>query len=114
MLLQWQKEFEVGVAPIDNTHRAVVDLLNELDVALTAGSPQAVVDRALDELSQLLAEHLHDRQDALARVQRLRRRQDDADDNSRRDLKILAHWWLAHLCGQDPAHPCAPAKPPSH
>lgn len=108
MLLQWQREFEVGHRPTDLAHRAVVDLLNELDESLAVGAPQEVVERLLGELNHLLTEHLESGHDALERLCR------GEGPDSRHDLKLLAHWWLAHLCGQDPVQPCPPTKPPSH
>lgn len=98
MLVQWQKDFEIGHPPTDAEHREVVDLLNELDVGLGADSPAEPVDRALEALSHLLSAR-HDADEALEHLRDLRRAWDQgAPELGRNDLRALAHWWLRHLC----------------
>ncbi|HLO77870.1 MAG TPA: hypothetical protein VK196_15550 [Magnetospirillum sp.] len=102
MLVQWQKDFEVGHAATDAEHREVVDLLNELYVSLGSDAAHDAVDRALAELAQLLASHMAPHQDAapvIERVHRLRRDWRQQSTKPKHDeLRALAHWWLDHLC----------------
>lgn len=105
MLVQWQKDFEVGHPAADAEHREVVDLLNELDVCLSADVPRQSIDRALGALAHLLSHHLQDQDDAAPVVDRVRDlhrnwRQDNAAPD-RSDLRALAHWWLNHLCSHE-------------
>jgi hypothetical protein len=103
MLVQWQKDFELGLADADAEHRQVVDLLNELDICLVAGAPPQAIEHTLQALSGTLARHLHLERvpphPLLERAERLVRAwQDDAASPRRDDLRTLAHWWLIHLC----------------
>lgn len=102
MLVQWQREFEIGHPRTDAEHRDVVDLLNELDASLGADASPAAVDRALDTLAHLLSTHLNaraDAEEAFERLRDLRRAWDQgAPELGRNDLRALAHWWLRHLC----------------
>lgn len=102
MLVQWQKDFELGHPTTDAEHREVVDLLNELYVSLDEDAAPEAIDRALGSLARLLASHLHAQQDAaplISHVRDLHRNwREAAAAPNRGDLRILAHWWLEHLC----------------
>lgn len=102
MLVQWQKDFELGHPTTDAEHREVVDLLNELYVTLDGDPPPDSIDRALGTLSHLLASHLHSQRDAAPMVDHVRHLhrnwREAAATPDRSDLRILAHWWLEHLC----------------
>lgn len=102
MLVQWQKDFELGHPSTDAEHRAVVDLLNELYVTLEEDDAPEAIDRALDSLAHLLVSHLHAHSDAAPLVNRVRdlhrNWREAASAPNRSDLRLLAHWWLEHLC----------------
>ena len=102
MLVQWQKDFELGHPTADAEHREVVDLLNELYVTLDGETPPEAIDRALDALVRLLASHLHAHGgDAplISRARDLHRHwREAAAPPKRAELRALAHWWLEHLC----------------
>jgi hemerythrin-like metal-binding protein len=118
MIVQWREQFAHGRAAIDADHRMVVDMINELDVALAVASPPEVVGRALDVLAQRIAEHFrredaelpagdgaqlparpNDHQEILARACRLRDdwRQGACTDFDRGQLLALARWWVSHI-----------------
>lgn len=102
MLVQWQKDFELGHPTTDAEHREVVDLLNELYVTLDGDAPPDAIDRALDALVHLLASHLHAHEEDAPLVDRARdlhrNWREAATPPRRNDLRTLAHWWLEHLC----------------
>lgn len=108
MLVQWQKDFEWGHPTTDAEHRQVVDLLNELDVLLAAGSSSDDIDRGLDALARALARHLHAEKETapiVDQVQTLHRNwRESATVPDRHDLRELAYWWLQHLCSHQPLH----------
>lgn len=102
MLVQWQKDFELGHPTTDAEHREVVDLLNELYISVDGDLPPDAIDRALDNLARLLASHMHAHQDAAPVVNHVRdlhrNWREAAAAPKRSDLRTLAHWWLEHLC----------------
>lgn len=108
MLVQWQKDFEWGHPTTDAAHREVVDLLNELDVLSTAGEPPDTIGRALDALVHLLSTHLQTHDDAAPMIGQARDLhrvwQESAAPPAHSDLRLLAHWWLRHLCRQHRSH----------
>lgn len=107
MLLQWQRDFELGHPTTDAEHREVVDLLNELYVCLDADTAPEAIDRALDSLVHLLDSHLHARDDApvIHHARDLRRNWREAAATPKRDdLRALAHWWLEHVCSHAHEH----------
>ncbi|MEO0036005.1 MAG: hypothetical protein RLZZ501_2028 [Pseudomonadota bacterium] len=113
MIAIWDGSLSVGDVTLDAEHRLVVDLLNELDVALAVGAPFAVVEMALDALGRTVAGHFarsagphppgeHDR--ILGRVRQVqqawllgqRQRVD------RRALLDLGRRWIAHIGRHEP------------
>ena len=48
--LIWQRQFETGIAEIDQQHRALLKLFNKVNLELRADSSQAVWERVLHEL----------------------------------------------------------------
>lgn len=108
MLVQWQKDFELGQPTTDAEHREVVDLLNELDVLLATGSPPEPIDRALEALARLLDSHLHAQEGfapVVGQVRNLHRNwRESATIPNRSDLRALAHWWLQHVCSHPRIH----------
>lgn len=104
MLVQWQKDFESGHPTTDAERREIVDLLNELDVLVTAEAPPETIDRVLDDLVHRLSTHLQFHEDAgpvVGQAQDLHRLwREGAATPARSDLRNLAHWWLRHLCSR--------------
>ena len=120
MIVQWRDQFAHGRPTIDADHRMVVDMLNELDMAIAVASPPEVVGCALDVLAQRIADHFRreeadlpacdgaqvharvlDHEEILARVRRLRDewRQGTRTVLDRGQLQALARWWVGHING---------------
>jgi hemerythrin len=122
MIIEWKSSFSSGHPLIDSDHRMVIDLLNELDVALAVVAPPEVITTALRTLERRIDEHfqreeLHfhalpqdDAQHHSTEHADLRNRiavlLDDWQNGSgaqldRSQLLSLAHWWTAHITGAD-------------
>jgi hemerythrin len=56
-LIEWQKEFETGVAEVDHEHKELVELLNELHAKLGAGASQEEVSAFLGEVFAKISAH---------------------------------------------------------
>lgn len=104
MLLHWHEDRAVGHAGIDDAHRRVVTLFNDLDTALTLGAPQAVLHSTLDRLDRAIGDYFHDvdrvqgepvaalRCEWGRKVQALRATR-MGGSNDHRALVALARWW---------------------
>ena len=56
-LLQWRKEFSVGVPAVDHEHRELVELINELHAALGEPGSELSVPEFLGEIHAKIASH---------------------------------------------------------
>jgi hemerythrin len=55
--LQWRDEFSVGIAEVDHEHRELIELINELQKDLQAGSSTRKIVRSLGEIYAQIAAH---------------------------------------------------------
>ena len=56
-LIEWQKEFETGVAEVDHEHKELVELVNELHAKLGAGASREEVSAFLGEIFAKISSH---------------------------------------------------------
>jgi len=56
-LIEWQKEFETGVAEVDHEHREMVELINELHEAIGVNAPRETVSGFLGEVFAKISAH---------------------------------------------------------
>lgn len=110
MIAIWDNRLAIGDAAIDAEHRHVLNLLNELDVALSVKAPEVVVEKALETLVKTVERHFaRDRRRGLgppavhaaftAKVQRLLAdwRAGDHRAVDHRVLLGLGRRWLDHM-----------------
>lgn len=57
MLLQWKKEFSVGVPSIDHEHQELIELINELYTKLESGQSDTTVTDFLGEIYAQISAH---------------------------------------------------------
>ena len=57
MIVEWQDCKETGIAAIDSDHRMVIDIVNELEVAVGVKSPAEVMAATLDALTRRVDDH---------------------------------------------------------
>ena len=55
--LQWRDEFSVGIAEVDHEHRELIELINELQKDLRAGSDTQKIVQSLGEIYAQIASH---------------------------------------------------------
>lgn len=56
-LIEWRKEFTVGVPAVDHEHRGMIELLNELHESLEGEADKAAVAHFLGEVHARIAAH---------------------------------------------------------
>jgi hemerythrin len=68
-LIEWNDEFNLGIEAIDSEHRALVELINALHDAMSAGAERADIVAGLSAIYTLVSEHFA-REEALMRESR--------------------------------------------
>ena len=56
-LIEWKKEFSVGVTAVDLEHRSLIDLINDLHAKIGQGAGQDDVMAALGEIYARISAH---------------------------------------------------------
>lgn len=56
-LITWKDEFSVGVAAVDLEHRELIELINDLDVAMQEHATQTTVVETLGEIYARISAH---------------------------------------------------------
>ena len=57
MLIQWKKEFSIGVPSIDQEHRELIELINELHAELKSGKSGTTIADFLGEIYAQISAH---------------------------------------------------------
>ncbi|CAA7612016.1 putative Bacteriohemerythrin [Magnetospirillum sp. LM-5] len=122
MLIVWSQGFDIGHADIDDDHRVVVDIINNLN---DSHGDAALVSWALSGLDRYVRRHFA-REEALMRAGQypdleahialhgeFRRQIIELRDRwehkrvpviEAETLLILAHWWMTHIRHEDPKY----------
>ncbi len=56
-LMTWTEEMSVGVKVLDDDHKALIAMLNELHDSIQAGRPRAVLERVIDGMLKYTKTH---------------------------------------------------------
>lgn len=56
-LMTWSSKYSVGVEKLDNQHKALMTVLNELHAASMRGKAQEVASRLIDQIVGIATEH---------------------------------------------------------
>jgi hemerythrin-like metal-binding protein len=67
-LINWSDKMSVGVASLDEEHKKLVDLLNELHDGIQAGKAYGVLAHVLDALVSYTANHFKHEEELFART----------------------------------------------
>jgi len=66
-LMDWNDEMSVGVKAMDDDHKKLVDILNELNESVVTGEDHKALGVALEQLIQYTRNHLAREEELLAR-----------------------------------------------
>ncbi len=58
-IIKWVDTYSVGVEEIDNQHKRLVRILNELYNAMSVGKGRDILDKILNELSEYTVKHFY-------------------------------------------------------
>ena len=128
-LLQWKKDFDLGVASMDLEHKGLVDAMNEVHALDHAAAGKERVDAAIQKLMKLTVSHFADEEahmqkvgfpdrDRHARIHKdmLRRVAEHYEAFQQGDggvskefYDFLVHWLAAHICHIDRKYADHPA-----
>jgi hemerythrin len=116
--IAWKNDYSVGEPSLDTQHRQIIDLLNELHVAMQRGVEHQTIRPFLDQLLQYTVNHFQAEEKLLLAHQypdfaqhkalhdNMRQRTIGLRDNAGlvtgRDLLVfLKGWWCGHIQEQD-------------
>ncbi|MCB1316255.1 MAG: bacteriohemerythrin, partial [Leptospiraceae bacterium] len=63
--VQWNDSFSVGVPEMDDQHRNLFDILNELNAAMNANKSRETIESIIAQLSEYIVNHLRDEEQLL-------------------------------------------------
>jgi len=122
LTMVWTKDMSVNVAVLDDDHKKVFDMINELEEVIMAGHSREVLDKTLDRLMDYTMIHLKREEEYFARtgyldavphmkehermVKRVENLRGRFKDGSTAQLSLelrsfLQNWWIAHIQGFD-------------
>ncbi len=124
-ILTWSDQLELGIDSVDQQHRHLVDILNQLDEAVAVGSETSTILGLLDALveythvhfsdeeglmrqhgydAQKFAQHQVQHRDFVAEVRRqLNKAHADPDSVTKELLSFLVQWLSEHILYSDKA-----------
>ncbi len=65
VMFQWKDEYNTGVQKMDEQHRRLVEIINELYACMKDGGDRMVVGEILDELANYTVNHFKDEEDIM-------------------------------------------------
>jgi len=119
-LVVWKEEYSVGSAFIDDEHRRIVDILNDLFNVIRDGKADAALREILARLADYTVTHFRDEEELMARCNypgldaqkkahdfmRARTRQmafagSLGEGDARRLMEAVKEWWMGHILEMD-------------
>ncbi len=122
VLLNWRREYEIGIPAVDHEHRALIDLINELHANLKKGESAAKISDFLGDVfaaisahfaleERVMREHAYDGFDAhkaeheqlLDDIRDVMDRHENGDyaDSDQELAEHLRSWFLGHFSTLD-------------
>lgn len=120
-LFEWNEKYSVNVGELDEQHRKLIEMINDVNGSITAGNGKAVVKPVLDKLLDYtayhfvteerfleahrypdLTKHKSDHNTLLWQVLDLRSRYEAGEDVEASEvLDFLTDWLKSHLLSSD-------------
>ncbi|MBF0454092.1 MAG: hemerythrin family protein [Magnetococcales bacterium] len=127
--MQWDKKLELGIDSIDRQHRAIIERINRLEIALNSSVTSVTVPRLLevyDYLDQYIATHFREEEELMAQnnypnleAHKALHHGFEAELAKLRDslegsglisyataqlVGYLGKWFITHIQGEDPKY----------
>ena len=96
----WSKELEVGIGEIDEQHKWLVDLTNQLHDALEGGAEDLFLRLGYPETDAHKAEH----NKFTGQIMNLIERHENGDSAGEKTLELLKDWLTHHILKVDKAY----------
>lgn len=120
-ILQWQDKFNIGIKKIDNQHKRILEIINQIYSLKTAHSQnRKTISKILDELDNYVVEHFTDEEHLLTSsdekyyhqqvaehrlflsfVSQIRDEYKNRQFNLNSVFKFLISWFIDHTQGID-------------
>ncbi|HRS19486.1 MAG TPA: bacteriohemerythrin [Bacteroidales bacterium] len=120
-LLTWNSTYSVNIVEIDNQHKKLIDLINQLYDAKQAGAADTIIQKVFNELVSYtfthfnyeesllrkanysdLAEHCDIHKSIVERVRNLQKQYNDGSATAINDtLEFMKNWLMKHIAGTD-------------
>ena len=114
----WKEYYSVGDNSLDDEHKRIISMINELYVVLDSASELGALKEVMDRLMEYTTTHLRHEEQVMqecgypelpahrALHDRLRRNAPQLRENTdlvtaRDMLRYLKDWWLEHIQGED-------------
>lgn len=125
-MIQWEKQYELGIKSIDDQHKRLIEITSELSVVLTnAVSGDDIYDQMVEIIQEITdytvyhfkyeeslfekidfefkESHVKEHNDLIGQIERLDLRAVDEDQITygKKILKFLITWVFKHISGSD-------------
>lgn len=120
-LIKWRDSYGTGVLSMDNQHRKIIDLINELYKKIRKEESYSSVEDVLAEMMKYAEEHLQaeekllktndfpDNDEHMSKHQSYRQRltalmaesKNDPDAAVKSTYAFLRQWWMGHIVEED-------------
>lgn len=100
MLMQWSESNNLGIPVIDQQHRELYEMLNELNQAMAHGHGRNIAAKVMNRLFPLIREHFEEEEKNLRHINSPAYRQCCAQHTE--ELKLV-HLFLQDKCAGDPS-----------
>jgi hemerythrin len=68
-LIQWKKEYAIGVAKLDKQHKKIIKILNQLIEQRVEGKNEKEIEKILDDLQAYIKEHFRTEEEYMLKHQ---------------------------------------------
>lgn len=118
--LQWSDDFSVKVQAMDVQHQRLIELMNELDLAMKQGKGNEAVGKVMDSLLDYTSRHFYDEEQLMlqyeypdyaehfakheAITRQVLKMKSESSDNHFMAIKLmsfLSDWLSKHIMGTD-------------
>ncbi len=118
--MKWEPGFNLGIPEIDNQHKRIIDLINDLNKAFVENDTNQRIGKILDELSEyadyhfkteekyfevsnfpLMNEHIAQHEYFISKVEDFRKKFESGQPITFRLMKFLRGWLTNHILDAD-------------
>ena len=119
--IEWKEEYSVNIEEIDNQHKRLFELLNELNSSMRIGQGRQVIDKIIKQLVsyteyhfsieekyfkmfnyEFAEEHIREHQEFIEKIQKFQKEYEEGKLTVTLEvLEFLNNWIKHHILGND-------------